>query len=409
VLKKYDLIIAMLIFILVRNIAIPSWDLAVYKMNGFWWAGKSVYFEWTRAPLAPFMFFVLSIFGSLAVPIFVALSLILFVSAVRLFLSKYAKSSFIYLVLLSPAFVLYGLHNGTEVLSLSLLLLALYFYPKPHFGFFFALSVLARYNMLLYAPLFLLLGKIDLRKIILGVIIFAVTISPWIAYNYIKTSDPFYSMRDLYVIGVQDRQSIVQPVNLVHIILYFSILIASLFADLKVPENWKLWLVFILIPLYIYITTPIKAARYMFPLIIPISVISAQFIERRIPMAKLRKAALVLYVFGSLALLPYVALSLNEHATFKRSLDRVDDCMVASNVWVWIDNEGIPAAPADCSQVGSYLEKGYNVLMVGCDGPGYKMYLSDKCKEPEPYVLSYIQQYYPNYSWVWWYPGIIQG
>jgi hypothetical protein len=127
-----------------------------------------------------------------------------------------------YGLMLSPFFVYLSLMvNGTEILSLSLLLIAIGFiFRKSSFaGIFIGAAGLAKYPILIFLPLLLFLG--DKKKIAVSYLLFALTTLPWLAFNYIFYGNLLEAYIGSITLNVTNNPSFSIPI--IPILLSFAI------------------------------------------------------------------------------------------------------------------------------------------------------------------------------------------
>lgn len=205
-------------FFIYQHYSTLAWDFGAYVLNAKYLFGSGNYFEHYRAPLASFLIGIFSIFGwKVAEYLF-----IVFVSSLFLF-STYelsdalgAKSWVIYLISLSPYVLLYGVWQGTELLSLALLELFIAFLikKKRFSSLFLGLACLTRYNFLIFLPLVIFYE--DWKKIIESVAWFAIPFIPFFLFQFHFTGNMLTSIANSYLLNVkmrgyldQDRKSVV--------------------------------------------------------------------------------------------------------------------------------------------------------------------------------------------------------
>ncbi len=156
--------------------------------------GNAFYFESLRAPLESIIMIPFLLVGNWTIPIFFIFS-ILFLLASALYFAKTIEIDPILpsLFLLTPYVALFlTLLNGTEILSMSVLLFALALLIKNDWksGILFALASLAKYTNLIFIPLILFLPKAQRQKAMFS---FVLTTLPWIVFNAIVFHNPLFS------------------------------------------------------------------------------------------------------------------------------------------------------------------------------------------------------------------------
>ena len=175
-----------------------SWDFSSYVLNAKYLFSNGTYFEWFRPPLTPITIGIFSIFGWIIAEylyIILVSSLFLF-SSVKISKKFGVQKELFYIISLSFFTLNNGLNVGTELLTLSLLELVIVYLDNYKSGIFMVLSILTRYNNIIYLPL--LLFKKEPKKIFTSCILIGLILFPWLIFNFYKTGDPFTSITDLY-------------------------------------------------------------------------------------------------------------------------------------------------------------------------------------------------------------------
>ena len=290
---KYILLIFLLAtsFFIIQHIFVLSWDFISYTLNARHIFDNGIYFETFRPPLTSFIIgLIAQISGYPASEIiYIVLVNILFCISVVL-LSKRINfnSEIFYLILLTPLVLFYGLLNGTELLSITLLMFGIYFILKNNWvsGLFIGLSALTRYSGIAFG-LFLLFHK-GIKNKIKSIILFCITFVPWLIYNRIELGNFFTSVADQYFQNIVSRIGVGQTPQLLHFIYIQSILFLFTIFGLifviykciqsirkSVPEiNVRLSIIMLLLSvftIFAYFTTPFKDLRYLFPMMLPIA------------------------------------------------------------------------------------------------------------------------------------------
>ncbi|MFW5746618.1 MAG: glycosyltransferase 87 family protein, partial [Nanoarchaeota archaeon] len=196
-----------------------SWDFNSYLLNAQYWFSDGIYFEPYRPPLMPIALGMLSVLGwNAASYMYVVLgSLLVGFASWQLARSTGLDPFIFYVFLMSPYALVYGMFNGTELVSLAFLLLAVVRLLKrdPMAGLFLALAALLRYS---YLPgLVLLIFLWDWKRILKGVTWYAAALFPWLLYNMIKYGNWFASIADQYAMNMVYRHYINQPFRWQHI------------------------------------------------------------------------------------------------------------------------------------------------------------------------------------------------
>jgi hypothetical protein len=156
---------------------------------------NTFYIEPYREPIPAAIFVTLiMLFHNPVIPYLIVL-FIIFVLALWYFgKSLDFDSLLLYGIMLNPFFLyLSFVFNGTEILSLSFMLIAigLIYRKKPTAGLFMGLAGLSKYPTLIFLPMLFFLK--DRKKIITSFIFLILITMPWLVFNYIFYGNPFES------------------------------------------------------------------------------------------------------------------------------------------------------------------------------------------------------------------------
>ncbi|MCS7134630.1 MAG: hypothetical protein NZ889_02115, partial [Candidatus Pacearchaeota archaeon] len=373
-----------------------GWDFAAYVLNAKYLFSGGDYFEWGRSPLMPFLIGIFSLvsFGNYLVAEYlyiVFVSFLLFFSS--LFLAKKAglDSLIFYGVLLSPFLLLSGLAEGTELLSLALITLALGFLlsekRKDFFlaGIFMGLAFLAHYRNIIFLAL-LFIKRPEAKKFFLSIFAFVLVISPWFLYNFFASSSFLTSIVDSYAQNIYFRWHLFEKFSLSHLMKafnYYYLIFFSLgiFLFLKKSRDKKnvliievLMLVIFVLVLFFYSRIPLKNIRYLFLLVLPISYFSYVFFT-----SLNKKTATIIFV--SLVIINFLSSFFifsffydNNRKLYEEVATRLDKkCVHASDMWVFLSYFGIPTEqmPWNEEEFLSELKKGKKFIIFGSFEPPY--------------------------------------
>jgi len=355
------------LFFIYQYQKILNWDFTVYILNAKYLFFHGNYFEWIREPLTPLLLGIFSIFTWKFSPYIY----IIFVSFLHLYSSIKIANKFsinkniYYLISLCPFLLLEGLKNGTELLFLSFIQLFLAYFNHNISAVFFGLSFLSRYTALGMMPLILFLKKP--KKIFMFLIIFLITISPWLIFNYLKTGNALLSIADTYALNITFRNYINDQFpyyDFFLILNYLLILFAiGLYKKIKNFDKYDYMMIFIIIlTLFSFYRIPVKTytIRYIFLIIIPLAYFSSIALE------KIKKK--IIFILFLIALIISFYITFNQVSdnldTYKESLKHLDDCSTYSNNWVYINYLGKNTKPdLYKEQYKSRLDKGERILM----------------------------------------------
>jgi hypothetical protein len=364
------------VFFLLQHVSGLSWDFSSYVLNGKHFLSGEGYFEWLRAPLAPLMFSILSVFTWIAAEyIFIIL-----ISALHLFailkLSKEAKINpvIFYALTLTPFFLNVSFIAGTELLSLALLELSIAFIiskKKSHLsGLFLGLSFLARYTSLIFLPLLLFNKKI--KKIFLSSVFFIIPIIPWFVYNHAVTGNFLTSILSSYNLNISSRESMFIPFLWSHLLIVFNyyvfLFIPGIFKSKRNKIYW-IMLLFLILSLFSYVRIPLKtqalSVKYLFTAVLPIAFFSTIFLEKI--KKKNRKIIFAVFIILNLLLSVVFFINLPSDDLYKRAANFYDEeCKVNSNIWVPLVYYGLDADAAYVDGNKEYipiaLNRGYRLF-----------------------------------------------
>ncbi len=210
----YLTIIFLLYLSLNLRIKVLDWDAISYILNAKAYAGAGEYFEWHRPPILPLLIAIgYKIFGiNEIIPRILGCFFSAFTVLAIYLLGREIKNEKMgaysaILFSITPLIINWAPRMYTAIPAIGMMALALtalfkYFKTKNNIQYYLfyiisALAFLTRYEsglILIIGTLIMWLYKqLDLR-LIKGLIIFALTLSPWLYFNWINNGTPFYSM-----------------------------------------------------------------------------------------------------------------------------------------------------------------------------------------------------------------------
>ena len=357
------------------------WDFSAYVLNAKYLFDNGSYFEPFRPPLVPFF---IGLFGFLgwkfaeyAYIIFV--STIFLISSIKLAESLKFNKLYFYAISLNVYVLLFGLLEGSELLSLAFLELFIsYLLKNKHSGHFLGLASLSRYNFLILFPL--LIFYKDIKKILKNLILFTAVLIPWFVYNFAKYGNFFMSIADLYAINIYFRKGyLFKPFNFYDLIFatnfmlpfiligLFSVLCILYKKSIKIKfrifyekKAEIIMIILLIFSLWNYYNIPNKTARYLFPLMLPcfyfsyvgLMKISFLFSNRKNKKEFILKKLIILFIIINLILLFYVGSSYRFYKStiYQKSIKQLEELTLnnrslMSNGWVPINYFGRPCKP----------------------------------------------------------------
>ncbi len=378
-----------------------SWDFNSYVLNAKYWFAQGLYFETLRPPLVPLIMGLFSPFGwRTAEYLFIVFSSLCFAySSVRLAHKLDFNPVVFYMLSLTPYLLFIGMNNGTELVSVAFLELAISCVLEGNIlsGFFLGLSALSRYTALFLFPIlfFHLRGK----KIVRSIVIFFITLLPWFIYNFFKFGNFFFSIADQYANNILFRLSIHQAPQLDHFLRVVGILspvfiigfLAAFFfvirqfnlAHIDIGRYLKtarkeIIMFFILVyTIYSYWNIPLKEARYLFTLVLPVaffSYIGASYCLKKLKINKQWLVAvgiLILLVNSFLFFreLPVTVSYYEKPADYQSAIQtlknlNLGDCSVMSNSWVMLNYLGQQTQSTPASEmVNDSIREGKTIVL----------------------------------------------
>lgn len=385
-----------------QNIITLSWDFGSYVLNAKYWFSNGVYFEPLRPPLVPFILGILSIFGwKLAEIIFVVgVSSLFLYSTLKLAEKLEFNPIAFYAISLSTYVLTYGLANGTELLSIVFIELAIIFLLEDSMfsGLFLGLSALARYTCLTLFPLLLL--HLNFKKILKSLILFGGILSVWFVYNYYKFGNFFTSIADQYANNIMYRSYIHQTPKLGHFMEAIGILIpffimgliivlytllkkikpnkndSKLRSTLEIIDKIKIELIifFLLITSILgYINIPIKNVRYLFGMVIPIlyfSYVGLSYLVKKIKGNQnlLVVIAIIIFIVSLIIASGSLSLKNSQEEIHKSAIDKLNElnisnCSLRSNDWVLLNYLGKPTLSSPrLSSLNETIKRGQIII-----------------------------------------------
>jgi hypothetical protein len=367
--KRFSAILILFVslFMVYQHTTGLSWDFTVYLSGAEWFAGQGIYLEIGRPPLSSLIMASLIPFGSLASEyLYILTCSIISAGSALLLCRKYDISPiFAVFLVLNPFFLNMGTSVGTEALAMSTLLLAIYFFPGPLGGVFFGLSFLSRYPMSIFVIIFPLIAdfrkpKRWLKQMLLFAFGAFVIISPWLAWNYITTGDPLFSIMDSYTQNVTARAYFdIQP-SLQHYFFVSNLLtplfiFGLIFSFKKLNKTTAIFLLIFLANTISYVNTPHKEPRYLFFILPSVAYFSALISDR---LGKRFTTVLALLcVLSSLIFFR----PLTPYGTMGGIVGflQTKDCALYSNFWPFFNYFDIPTEPPPAEwAVDPYLAEG---------------------------------------------------
>jgi len=370
-----------------------GWDFSVYVLNAQYLFDSGHFFEIGRAPFVSFLIGMFGVFGwTLAEYLYIVFASLLFLySSVKLAQTLKLPTVAFYLFSLNSFVLLYGLLEGSELLSLALLelFLALIIEDGWYAGFFLGLACLTRYPLIVFFPL--LLFHKGWKKLF-SALIFVIPFIPWFLYNKLQYGNIFYSIADSYAVNILYREYVPHTINYANILLAANILVPLIAIGAfyfmhrkKILREKIILLCATLLILYSIYTIKADVARYYLPLTIPfvvLAVSSLQLFSKR-----WNSIILVSFIVATLLMVSYAlaqpAYRSGDFTPLVTELDAIEGCALQSNIWVHLNYYGRSTEPVMSERaVGHAIEEGYYVLIY-----------YDAREPPYMHNRSFLEQY----------------
>jgi hypothetical protein len=350
-----------------------SWDPFVFHLQGKWFCGEHVYFEFLRSPLPGAVHCAFGA-GENAPQLAVILACFLYLAAL-IFVFKKEKENgqkisqavFAAFSLLFPT-ILWNANFGSDLFALSFLLIALGIQTKAK-GLFFALSALSRYNFVLYAPVLLL--QIKRKEWLPFFAVFLLVWAPWLAFNSAQTGNPFFSVEDFLYLNIVQK-GIAAPLTPLHGALVLFFFASAVVAAGPGAKNFKNPFFQIgLVGILQFLFSGVKDTRFL-AILVPLQ---ALFLAKKIGETKLKNfSAFLLAGLLAVSLLMSIAHISARNDISQGGVDgyaipddeKIKECRVMSDQWVLFYAKGIVAEPLPREgDFGHFLKNGASIVIYG--------------------------------------------
>jgi hypothetical protein len=377
-----------------------SWDFTVYVLNAKYIFNNGFYMEWLRPPLMPFLLFLFSLVGyGLGEYVYIVFTSWLFGVACIKLASEFGRDRRLFYALMLSPFVLNGsLFAGTELLNISLMMLGVAYLGEFKSSVFFGLGFLARYTTLPYMIFLLFNG--NLKRVIAGFAVIFLLFTPWMYYNYSVKHHPFYSMGVSNFFNMVYRSRYHTPPQVSHFLsilgLYTPFFLLGLYIRIRrgLGKSDIIMLVFAGLALFSYLSIPVKEARHLFNLVLPVGFFTAAALEKIIA----RDSKLVVFVVVvNFAAAAFTFVGLGLPPTFYEGAREVGGgCMVMSNIWPDLNYVGVPTQPYPKQEmVVESIREGKRILLYRFGNSGEPEYMYNrsfmeslpKLKETRDYII----------------------
>lgn len=359
-----------------------SWDFHTYTLNGEYLYHDGSYFEPLRPPLMPTIIglFEFIMPRELAEYAFIILASALFLYAtITLADALHMNRTLLYLLSSQTYVLATGLTNGTELLAYSLTgLFVSSILTNKTSGVYLGLAGLARYANLALTPLLLFQPK----KLVRNGLLFAAVLLPWMTFNYFLYGNIFMSIADQYANNIYFRDYLHTPLNILDFLRVGNILWPFALIGLIDFKNHKkrniILAIIATLTIISYVNTPLKNARYLFMLTLPLAIWAYDGI--RILQRTTQKQILTTIV-SALFIISIVgtAHSIKTPGTqpiYLEALDHIKEyqnCSIMSNAWVELNYLGRPSLDFPRKElVKNRIEEGQIIMMFNHVGePAY--------------------------------------
>ncbi len=389
ILRKYQIIeflsfMSLFIFSVLVFDYLKNWDMIVRILNARHIFFNGYYYEPMRALFESFVIGLFSFISQLyAIYLFIFFaSVVFFISAY--YLSRTLKMSFpfLFMFLLSPFILFYGIKNGSDLLVISFLIIYIVaiLKDKPVLaGIFLSLAFVSKSYALLFSPLLLFFlwnkDRRSLLKLLVSLIAAVMALLPYFMYNFFAYGNFLYSVGLSYLyfhifssyislsLSISHLRNI-PLIGFIEIIFPAALLIFFFESERKyfisrVKKHKKEYAMIIsacVLSFLVYFSvsnllseTGLSIFRFMLPLSIFMYVLVFSFFRDK----DLKFVYLFFVVSFAIAVLLLGISSLSAfHLAYARSAVSLftsvynpSTCTVSSNEWVYLDYLGLKAVP----------------------------------------------------------------
>lgn len=447
--KKNRLLIALFALSLIIRIIflfatpLKIWDETVYANLGYdlsrnpldysfannGWSdyipSKDNFYAWPkagfRAPLLPYSLSLLYLFNLdflivFFLPIIGALSVVfVYFLAKKLFNDKVALFSSL-LFSFIPVHVVYSSKILTDVFTTFFIILTFISFWKGYeennrkhkvlFGFFLALSLLARYTALWIAPIFLiyfLIRNVSLkflkdRYLWYSVLVFFMTLAPWFLYSYFAYSNPLGAFihgfkASAYWGGVQPWNFYLiywlQIASVIGVIFAISLIYIFYKKEFIKKEVYLLliWTVFFLL---LAMLMPHKEDRFILPIIPPICILSGFILN------KLTKKNIKLISTSAILIILILSLGFHFNDSYKKSYTGSNICFLEGNKFLNKIKEKAVVITDESPVVYYYSKKETHFYPSPWSFSSFKNLVHNNYKDENVYLLFFGSDIYLN-------------
>lgn len=362
---------------------LKNWDMLVRVLNARHIFSGGYYYEPIRAVLESFIIGLFSFVSS----VYSVYFFIFFVSVVFLlsvfYLSKQIKLNFSYLFmfLLSPFILFYGIKNGSDLLVISFLIfyMAAIIGEKPIFaGLFLALAFVSKSYALFFSPLLLFfLWNRNLKgvyRLLLALVTAVAALVPYFIFNLLEYGNFIYSMAASYLYFQIFSSYVSLSVSLAHfesvpligfeeiifpmlLIVMFFLMDRKYFLG-KVMKNKRQYAIILsacVLSFVVYFSvsnlmnaTGLSVFRFILPLSVFTYILAFMFFRqnyfRFIYILFVASIVIAFLIFNSNAAIVFHISYAKGAVTMFNSVYS-GNCTVSSNEWVYLDYLGLYAVP----------------------------------------------------------------
>ncbi len=380
-------LIVLIVFTIYQHSTGLSWDFISYLKNAQYYIGKSKYYEVYRAPLTSFLlliFYLICKSWVVSEYIYIIFVDVLFFFSVKHFCKSFKLNfNYFFILMLTPFLINEGVAVGTELLSLSFLILYLSFLNRTNelSLLFLSLAILTRYtnlSFLVLSILFLLRKKF--LKFLIGLALFILPFIPWFIYNYHLKGSIIASISDSYALNVKYRNYMKVPIKVEHFLLplsYYPFLLIPFllkYKKIKMKKiiNIKNLLIasFFILQVISFLRVPWKEARYLFNLVLPSSYVLALVLKKK-------EAITSIFIVNVIIALIFFN-KLKDKNIYEEIVDKIKEvkkekCMIYSNAWTYLQYYNLQAIPFPSkNEVNDTINKGgIMVILYNVHEPSY--------------------------------------
>ena len=395
-----------------------NWDFNVYSMNAEYLFHAGNYIEWQRPIVAPLILGLLQFVFSRSISefVFVVLSNSFFYwAAYRASKAIDVDFESFYILLMSPMAIFIGNFHGTEMLSLSFVMLFFSELYTARSGLWMSLAFLTRNANFILIPFGLLDKK--WKRTIKRYSLAAFPVVLWLAFNWVMLGDPFSAVANRIAINLYDNPFVfpIKPLAFLKVpglsLLFIGAYLVKKRQSISLRNLEKLDVMLIVYSSYVifkYLTVDLRQTRFLYPLVFT----SAYFAVKAYRNLDISKRVITGAMILNLILAGFIVSDtpVSQPGGFQRATEYIDGCKAESDVWPQMAYAGAPAAkPLEPKLTEQRIENGWRAVFFNPEkyfentsvdqdlpviekNPSYVVYGTERCIDSHVINSTYLEK-----------------